>query len=192
MRAFTLTETIVVIAILTTAGLALQNALATFYRQNTYVLESSLALESARRGLNVALENLREATYGEDGAYPIISAATSSLSFHADVDSDQPVERVAFFVSDSTLYRTVTNASGNPPSYAGQTAATSTVIDYVRNATSTPIFRYYDGAGSELTAPVSLTDVAQVTIHLDTDINPNRAPQIYTLSGTATIRNLRD
>lgn len=192
MRGFTVTEMIVVIAILASAGLALQNALATFYRQNAYVLESSLALESAQRGIDAAVENLREATYGEDGAYPLVSAATSSVAFHADIDGDQPVEYVRFYLSDTTLYRTVTNAAGNPPSYSEQSAATSTVIDYVRNGTSTPIFRYYDGSGTELTSLVSLTDVTQVTIRLDADLNPRRAPQIYTLTGTATLRNLRN
>ncbi|MBY0110883.1 type II secretion system GspH family protein [Patescibacteria group bacterium] len=190
MRGFTLTETLVVIAIVSTAGLALTTALVDFYRQNAYLFESTSALENSRRALSTSVENLREATYGEDGAYPLIAAATSSVTFHADIDADNSVERVRFFISNGTFYRTTTNPGGNPPSYTGQTAATSTVIAYVRNATSTPFFRYFDATGAELATPIDIGSVTQVLVRVDIDLNPNRAPEIFTLSGRATLRNV--
>lgn len=190
-RGFTLVETLTVIAIVGTAGIALTSALVDFYRQNAYLFESTTALENARRALTTSLEDLRESSYGEDGAFPLVSAATSTITFHADIDQDGPVERVRFFVSNGTFYRTITNAAGNPPSYTGQ-AATSTVIAYVRNATSTPLFRYYSASGTELTAPVDVSEVSQVRVRVDIDLNPQRAPEIFTLTGSATLRNLRD
>lgn len=190
MKAFTLVEMIVVIAIVATAGLALSNALISFYRQNTYLFESTTALENSRRALLTALENLREASYGEDGAYPITAAATSSITFHADIDADGPVERVRFSLINGTFYRTITNSGGNPPTYTGQAIATSTVIAYVRNASTTPIFRYFNAAGTELTAPINIGAVTQILVRIDIDLNPNRAPEIFTLSGRSTLRNV--
>jgi len=189
MRAFTLVETLIVIAIVGTAGLALNTALVDFYRQNTYVFESTTALENSRRALQVSLQNLREASYGEDGAYPLLAVATSSITFHSDVDGDAPVENVRLYLSGQTFYRAVTNPSGNPPSYTGL-AATSTVISYIRNTGATPIFRYFNDAGIELTGAVDISEVSQIQVHIDIDINPNRAPEIFTLTGRSTLRNV--
>lgn len=190
MRAFTLAETVVVVAIVGVVGVALTGALANFYKQNAYVFESSTSLDNSRRALLTSLGNLREATYGEDGAYPILAAATSSITFHADIDADGPVEKVRLYLANGTFYRAVTNSAGNPPSYTGQPETTATVVAYVKNATSTPIFRFYDSAGTELTSPYSIGDIAQISVRVDTDLNPNRAPDIFTLTGRATLRNL--
>lgn len=189
-RGFTLVETMVVIAIVGTAGIVLTSALTSFYRQNTYLFEATTALENSRRALLVSLENIREASYGEDGAYPLIAAATSSITFHADIDGDGPVERVRLYLYNGTFYRNVTNSGGNPPTYAGQAIATSTVIAYVRNTSASPIFRYYNDAGTELATPFSIGDIAQVEVRIDIDLNPARAPEIFTLTGRSTLRNV--
>lgn len=191
MRGFTLGEMLVVIAILGTAGLALSSAIPAFYRQNAYLFEATAALGNARRGLETALDRLRESAYGEDGAYPLLSAATSTLSFHADVDGDAAIERVRYFLSGTTFYESITNPTGSPPSYTGASAATSTVVAYIANGTSTPLFRYYDSSGTVLSTPVDVSEVTSVEVTMRVDLNPNRAPDIYTLSGNATLRNLR-
>lgn len=191
MRGFTLAEMLVVIAVAATAGLALLNAIPTFYRQNAYLFEATGALGNARRGLSTALDRIREASYAEDGAYPLLAAATSSLSFHADVDGDAAIERVRYTLIGTTFYESITNPAGNPPTYAGQPAATSTVIAYIANSTSTPIFRYYGADGAEVPAPIDLADVTAVQVMMQVDLNPLRAPDVYTLTGNATLRNLR-
>ena len=189
-RGFSLMEMIVVIALLGSIGIALQSAIPYFYQSNAYLFEATTALDNARRGLVTSVRHIREATYGEDGSYPITVAATSSVTFHADIDGDDAVERVRYFLLGETFYESTTNAAGSPPSYAGQTAATSTVIQYVRNSTSTPIFRFYDENGAELSSPIDIGSVVSVQVMMQVDLNPNRLPNIYTLSGGATIRNI--
>jgi prepilin-type N-terminal cleavage/methylation domain-containing protein len=191
-RGFTLPETLVVIAIVATVGLTLSTVILQGYRGNAYVFEAASSVDSARRGLFTALQNLREATYGQDGAYPVASAGTSTVTFYADVDQDGPVERVRVYLSAGTLYRGVTNSAGNPPSYSGQPETVQTVVAYVRNGTSTPLFSYYDGTGVALTAPIDVSEIAFVTMDIRTDLNPTRAPNVYQLTGSATLRNLRD
>jgi len=190
-RGFTLIETIVVVAILAVVGVGLLTMIAYFYRSNAYVLEQTSALDSAHRGINESFSSLREASYGEDGSYPIASAATSSVTFYSDIDSDAPVEKVRLYLSNGTFYQGVTDAAGSPPSYSGQPEKTYTIATWIRNPGTVPIFRYYNAAGTELTGSVSLADVASVRMHLDVDLNPLRAPNILTLEQSATLRNLR-
>lgn len=190
MKGFTLIETMVVIAVVMTAGVALMGSIQYFYRSNAFILEQTAALESARRGHTFSLQNIREASYGDDGSYLITSAATSSITFHSDIDVDGGVERIRFYLQNGTLYRGTTNASGNPASYVGQPEARETIATYVKNATSTPLFTYYNAQGAALSYPISLADVVSVGIRLDVDLNPNRAPNVFTISGASTLRNL--
>lgn len=193
MRAFTLVEVIVVVAITSIVGLALSNMILYTYRTNTYIYQQSAATDNARRGLEFALQNLREATTGADGSYPVSVAATSSVTFYSDVDVDGSVERVRYFLSGSTLYRGVTNPVGSPPSYTGQLEATTTIAAYVKNFTSnSPVFTYYAEDGTALLAPADPADVRTVSMGVMVDVDPNRTPTTYSLTGSATFRNLRD
>lgn len=187
--AFTLVETLVVISIMTVVGLALASVIQYFYRANTYVLEGSKAVAEARRGVSYITSNFREALYADDGAYPIASVGTSSLTFYADVDKDGGVEKVHIYMSGTSLYRGVVNAVGSPASYANQAEATTTLAMNVRNGTTTPLFQYFNAEGLELTGSISPADIRAMKMTLKIDLNPSRAPDIYTLTGTATLRN---
>lgn len=185
-------EMLVVIAVLGTAGVALSGLIQSFYRNNAYLLEQTLALDSSRRGVRDAMGALREASYGDDGSYPIENAATSSLTFYSDFDQDNSVERERYVLIGTNFFRVVTNAGGSPPGYAGQPQSTTTVATDVRNTAATPIFTYYDNTGTQLTgANVDESRVASIGITLLVDLNPNRAPNVFTLRETATLRNLR-
>lgn len=189
---FTLVETLVVIAIIGTAGIALSGMIQSFYRNNAFLLEQTAALENARRGVREAVSAIRESSYGDDGSYPIENAATSTLTFYSDFDQDNSVERERYALVDGTLYREVTNAGGTPRGYANQPQSTTTIATDVRNTAAVPLFTYYDASGAQLSA--TSTDesaVASVAITLMVDLNPVRAPNVFTLRETATLRNLR-
>ncbi|MEA2701441.1 MAG: hypothetical protein QOE22_150 [Candidatus Parcubacteria bacterium] len=188
----TLIEMLVVIAIVSSAGIALSGAIQYFYRSNAFLLEQTTALDSARRGVREAVVAIREASYGDDGSYPIETAATSSITFYSDYDKDASVEREKYVLQSGTLYRVVTNSGGSPPTYTGQALSTTTIATYVTNGTSTPLFTYFNANGAQLSA--TSTDesaIASVTITLMVDLNPSRAPNVFTLTEKATLRNLR-
>lgn len=191
-RGFTLVEMLVVIAITGLMMGTIGRMIALFYKDNGYALEETQAVQSARKSVQDAASDLREATYGADGSYPIASVGTSTVTFYANADGDAAVERVRYYLSGTTLYRGVTQPAGSPQSYAGQSESVSLVIPNVRNGTSTPIFTYDDSSGSALSYPINTGAIMSVGITAMTDVNPNRAPAIYTLTGTATLRNLRD
>lgn len=187
----TLMEMLVVIAIVSSVGIALSGAIQFFYKSNAYLLEQTAALDSARRGLREAVSAIRESSYGDDGSYPVETAATSSLAFYSDYDKDESVEKETYKLQNGTLYRVVVNSGGSPPGYTGQALSTTTIATSVTNGT-VPLFTYYDANGAQLSA--TSTDesrIASVTITLMVDLNPNRAPNVFTLTESATLRNLR-
>ena len=191
-RAFTLIETVVVIAITALIFVTLGVLLSYFYKTNAYALEQSTAIGQARRGVEDAMLYLREASYGNDGAYPIKSAATSSVTFYANTNNDSIIERVTYVLINKVLYRLIATPTGNPPSYDGAIVATTTIATPVTNNEATPVFRYFDKNGAELSAPVDISEISSVRTTVVVDVNVNRAPVAFTLSGGATLRNLKD
>jgi hypothetical protein len=192
MRAFTFAEVIVVVSVTALLGMTINSLIFNFYRSNAYLVQQTSAIDSAHRGLRTSFEELRQATYGEDGSYPILSAATSSITFYSDVDNDGSVEKIRIYLTGTTFYRGITEATSTPATYTGQTEKQFTIANYVRNSSSTPIFKFYDEDGVQLatTSPV-VADISTISISLMVDLNPFRAPDILTLQESATLRNLR-
>lgn len=191
MRGLTLIEVMVLLSVTVLLGITINSLIVNFYRTNSYILQQTSAIDSARRGMRISFENLRQAAYGEDGSFPIQSAATSSITFYSDVDGDNSVERIRLSLDGETFYRTITEATGNPPEYTG-TTSTSTIATYVRNGTSSPLFRYYDSTGAEISSStIDVSLIEAITTSIMVDLNPMRAPDIITLQETATLRNLR-
>jgi prepilin-type N-terminal cleavage/methylation domain-containing protein len=191
--AFTLIEMLVVVAITAVVGVAVSTMIFFFYQKNAFLLEQTASLDNSRRAILDAVRAIREASYGDDGSYPVAAAATSTLTFYADVDNDGSVERIRYYLLNNTLYRGVTNSVGIPPSYVGQPESTTTIASYVRNSTSTPLFTYYDDTGAIASSTATSTNVAQVAavgISIWIDLNPNRAPNTFNLVETATLRNI--
>ncbi len=192
LRGFTLIETLVVIAVTALISVTLGVLLTYFYKTNSYTLEQSIAITQARRGIEDAMFHLREASYGSDGSYPIANAATSSITFFAKMSSTGPfVEEVTYDLENGTLYRTVVEPTNNPPSYVGGSSATTSIATSIVNASTTPVFRYFDATGTELAPPVNVSKIASVLTTVVVDVNTNRAPFSLTLSGAATLRNLK-
>jgi type II secretory pathway pseudopilin PulG len=189
---FTLVETIVTVATTALIFVIIGMLLSYFYKTNAYTLEQSVAIWQARNGVEDAMSHLREASYGSDGSYPIANAATSSITFYANINNDSYVERVTYSLVNGVLYRTVAEPSGNPPTYVGAAVSTSTVATSVINSTSTPVFIYFDNTGTQLSSPVDVSKVSSVETTIIVDVNVNRAPVAFTLSSAATMRNLRE
>jgi prepilin-type N-terminal cleavage/methylation domain-containing protein len=191
-QGMTLIEVLAVVAIVSVVGIALNTTIVSFYRNNAYLLEETQALNNAHTGLNEMTRAIREASYGDDGSYPIANAATSTITLYSNADKDTAIEKITYTLVGTSLYRTSINSAGNPPVYTGQPISTTTLSQYVRNTASNPLFTYYDVSGNQLSATSTpLIKIAAVRVELLDDLNPLRAPNVFTLTETATIRNLR-
>jgi prepilin-type N-terminal cleavage/methylation domain-containing protein len=188
---FTLIEIIVVVSITALVLITLGSLIVYFYKTNSYALEQSTAVGQARVGVENVVLYMREASYGSDGSYPIKSAATSSITFYANTNNDPIIERVTYILINQIFYRVIATPTGSPLSYTNAIIATSTISLPVVNGTSTPIFRYYNNAGAELLAPINISRISSIRVTVVVDVNINRAPVAFTLSGGATLRNLK-
>ena len=58
------------------------------------------------QAFQVLITELRSAGNSEQGAYPLISGTTTSISFYSDIDSDGLSEQVRYFIATTTLATT--------------------------------------------------------------------------------------
>ncbi len=190
---FTIIEVLVVLAIFVVILGALVGSLRYFYRSNTTAIEQSFAVQSARRGIENIATDIREATYSDEGSYPVISMATSSFSFYSDIDSDIFIEKVRYFLDGTDVKRGVIDSSGDPRTYDDNNEVVSIISENVRNASeSTDIFTYYDTNGSVITSTASTTNVRFVDINIIVNTTPARGLNNFTLNTSATLRNVRN
>lgn len=187
----TLIETVMTIAIFTIVSLLLSYSIANFYKTNAYSIEQGAAISSARRAVEVLVQDIREATYSDEGGYPIISMDANTLYFYSDTDHDNNVERIRFFFNGDTFIKGVTNSAGNPLTYTAQPESEIIIAEDVRNpALTTSVFHYYDDTGTEILDYNDVLDVRFVEMNIIININPQRLPNDFYLNSSAALRNL--
>jgi len=192
-RGFSYVEMIVTIAISSIVMVVIVTSVLYFYSSNANILEQSLQVNSARKGVEYLVRDIREATYSEEGAFPVVAIGSTSITFYGDVDRDNSVERVRYFLDvDSNFKKTITEPTGTPLSY-GALISTSTVAEFIRNIDQgVPLFTYFNKDGVAIgTDYSSTTAVAYVKVNLIVNVNPTRLPGEYTLRSAATLRNLK-
>lgn len=193
---FSLIEVLVAISIL----VIIMVAVSTFqYNVINYNRSGAVALTNAHEiqaMLKTMTRELRSMGPGADGAYPLISAATSSVVFFSDVNSDGIKEKVRYYMTNNTLQRGVINPVGSPATYPSNSETTKILITGLRHTAQQPAFEYYDamyaGTSTPMTYPVNLTSVRLVKIILTIDTDPNRSPTLRTFTTQAGLRNLKD
>lgn len=189
---FTLVETIVVVGIFSLIVATLSSAIVFFYRTNSSAIEQSVAVDTARRGVDNMVKDIREATYSEEGAFPLVSFGPNTFTFYSDIDSDPQIEQVSYSLSSQQFQREVVKTTGSPPVYDPATAEVTLVADDVRNIEdSVEIFTFYDASGNLVTDSSDIKDIRFVNVNLVVNINPNRLPNEFTLHSSATLRNLK-
>lgn len=198
LMGFTVIEMLVTLGVFIVAVGMVTSAIVFFYRTNAYTMQQSSAIASARKGVEVAVEDIREATYSDEGIYPVYDMGSTTFYCYSDIDKDDHVERVRFYLTgtaSTTLVKEVTNSGGDPLSYDGPEATTTTEIisEHVRNNDlATKIFIYYDNTGTEITDYNKVLDVSFVEIKLIVNVNPNRAPDDFELRSSTALRNYVD
>lgn len=190
-RGLTFIEVLVSISVFVFAIVAIVSSILYFYRTNTYVIEQASAVSSAQRGIEEMVKTMREISYASNGAYPIVSMGPQELTFYADIDADPFVERVRYYVQGVSLYRDITNPSGDPPVY-GVPQTTSVISETVRNIEqATTTFEYYDMNGAKITNYAQIAYVRFIAMNIVVNVDPNRLPNQLTLRSTAALRNLK-
>ena len=185
----TLIEMLVTLAIFMVAIVAISSAVVYFYRTNATTVSQIYSIESARKGAELMVRDIREMAYGDDGAFPLETIETNGMMLYSDVDRDTSVERVRYRLNGLTLERGITNAVSG--TYNDANEHFFIVSENVRNVSETvSLFTYYDSSGTEITDLNDVTSVAYVAINLIVNYNPERSSNI-TLRSSASPRNLK-
>ncbi|MAJ97255.1 hypothetical protein CL644_00820 [bacterium] len=191
-RGFTLLEAVVLLGIFVLIVGAIVSSLRYVYRGQRFAFEQADATRSARTGIERAVQDLREASDADNGAYPIIAMATSSVSFYSDYDNDNKIEQIRYFIDGSDFKKGIIESAGNPPTYnAGSEVVTTIATDVRNNAIGTPMFTYYDKSGVLMSDYTDIAQLAFVTLRLVVNLHPERAPDDFELRSSAALRNIR-
>jgi prepilin-type N-terminal cleavage/methylation domain-containing protein len=193
-QGMTLVETIVVLALFTILSLAIMNGVASFYRYNAYTIAQSYQIDNARRGVESLVRDIREMTYADDGAFPLVTKNDYSISFFSDIDRDNSVELVEYRLTNTTLTKNIYDSSGSPLTYSTSTPTQSIIIsEYVQNLNqSIDVFTYYNGAGLVASSSASVSDIRYIDVKLIINIDPIRDPGEFMLNSSASLRNLKE
>lgn len=195
-KGFTLTETIVVIAITAIVMTSFTAFFVRMWQMNHFTIELGYATLIASRGVDNAVKNIRRASYGGDGSYPVEDLDEDEFIFYANYDDDDDIERVRYFLNDvdNTFNVGVTDidTSSTPPTYDPATDEVVTQIaNYVvNNPSEEPIFRYYDLENNEVTIPANVGDVSLVKILLFVNIDEIKQPNNVRIESHVLMRNL--
>lgn len=190
-RGISFLQTLIAISVSTLVLVTIVTSIRYFYFSNRYTVEQSGAVRNAERGVFTLVGDLREASFSDEGAFPLVAIGSTTITFYSDTDDDDIIERMRYYVDGTNLMKGIIKSSGDPPTYAGNPETLSTVAEYVRNdEQGMPIFEYFDASGTEITNYADVSDIVFVRISLVVNINPSILPNELTLRSSASIRNL--
>lgn len=197
-RGFSLPEMVVTAAIVVVVGLVAARFQGDVFYLNGVLQDDISAHEDTRRVLKQFSAELRSASPGSDGSYPIISAATNTITFFSDTDNNGIREKITYFASSSALKKSVVVPTGNPLTYSTTSLGTVTTLISNLSATTSALFSYYaksyDGTASStaLSIPIDIPSVRLVRISLIIDRSAARSPAPLLMTTSVMIRNLKD
>ncbi len=197
-KGLTLIEILLALSIMVVLIIAWQSFILRSYRGISFGREQLSAIRSAQKGITIMTREIREASTAEDGSYPLEKADDNEIIFYSDIDEDQYVERVRYFVENNTLKKGTVEPSGSPFTYNPDNETITTIAQFIRNNTSTePIFTYYNGdypldnTNNPLPTPSRLIDTKLIHIFVKINVDPKRSPKDFVLESDVQLRNLK-
>ncbi len=193
----TMLEVLLALTILTVIILAWESFMLRSYKGISFGREQLSAIRYAQKAIDNMTREIREASTAEDGSYALEKAADNEIIFYSDIDEDESTERVRYFVENNTLKKGVVNPTGSPLTYDTNNEIITTVAHYIRNATSEPIFTYYNGdypldkVNNPLPTPSRLIDTKLIHVYVKINVDPERSPTDFILESDVQLRNLK-
>ncbi len=190
MRGFTFIEMIVVVALVGVLSIMVGDSVLAFFRANYSSAGQSNSVTAAQGALDAIIKDLREADYGADGSYPVVSISPDAMTFFSDTGLNGTAERITLELSGTSLTRSITDPAGIPPVYPN-ISTTGTMANNVQNISEgQALFRYFDSSGNEITDFSQTKAVASVTVTVSVNSDPRLTA--FTLQSSATLRNVRN
>ena len=124
-------------------------------------------LDEARTLMAVLTKDIRTATRLQAGTAPFVAADTRDVTFYANLDDAAGGPRKVHLYVDSTneiiSSIQVPDAASVAPNYTYTGASQLRYVGrYLANTSSQPVFQYFDADGTQLTPPLSSSDLLAV------------------------------
>lgn len=162
-----------------------------------FSFEEMQAVEEARAGIDLMVRQIRETKDAGNGSYPIALADDQQFIFYADIDNDDKVEKIRYFLDGAELKKgTIEPLGTRPVSYPDDQEKIAVIASYIRNGTA-PIFYFYNGdwplvkEGNPLGTPTRLIETKYMRVFLRINVNPGKTPGDFELSSGTQLRNLK-
>lgn len=189
LKGMTLSEVMVTIAIFSIVMVGVNQLFIKSWQNYNFVMHTSEASIAANRGVSEMVNILRKTTNPDNGAYPILNAGSFDLKFFSDIDNDDVIEKVHYYLSGTNLMVGTSESSGFPPVYPAGDTATSVIIKNVVNSGAQPLFYFYDGQNNIVSDPAgNLNDIRMIEVNLYID----RKEGDLNIESYASLRNLSD
>lgn len=185
----TLSEVMITIAIFSMIMVGINELFLRSWKNYNLIINTHTASVAANRGVSDVVNVLRRATDGADGSYPIVSATANDLKIFSDIDKDDVVEKVHYYLNGTNLMVGISNPSGFPLVYPANDSESKIVVSNIVNSGSQPLFYYYNGNNNSISSPVAnLIDVKMIEINLFVD----RKEGDLNIESYASLRNLSE
>ncbi|OGH91553.1 MAG: hypothetical protein A2479_01175 [Candidatus Magasanikbacteria bacterium RIFOXYC2_FULL_39_8] len=195
LNGFTIMEAMVVLGIFSIISLGAASFVIRSNRDTAIIWEQLATQSEGRKVLQEVVNDTRRAEVSSVGSFPLVAAGDYSFTFYANIDEDLLRERVRFWLSGTTLNKSVLKPSGTPLSYSGVESTLELAHNVVNQSEGVPIFTYFDeaytGTQNSLTQPVSVTDVHVIRVQLELERDPSKAPVPLHVESTVHVRNLK-
>lgn len=191
LKGMTLVELLVAIGIMLIVLAGMTTLFIVAWKSQSYQIKLGQASLIASRGVSKVVKNIRQAQQGDDGSYLLKSGDDFDVVFYANVDNDDIVERIHYYLIGDTFYMGVTDSSSDPPySYPADDGVVSIASSNVVNTDADYIFQYYDNNAALMATPVASGSVRMIEVRLLVDVDPFSSPIPVTVKSKTTIRNL--
>ncbi len=196
-KGFTLIEIIITISIFLAIMFFVSALTNNIFSDSNKSLLSMDNIDQARIISFAFANEIRSATIGNNGSYPLNKAGQFEIIFYSNFGSGNPLisNRIRYYVSDDNLYKGTIIPSGNPLTYDLSSESIKVVQSDLQNE-ETPLFYYYsgeyDGSLDPLEDPVNINDVRFIKINLMI-LNRNFEDDsgIFSVSSGAAIRSVK-
>jgi prepilin-type N-terminal cleavage/methylation domain-containing protein len=185
-KGFTLIETLVSIGIFLLIIIAVNTFAVDIFSFNRKIYKNIENTQDIKVFLQDFSREIRSMSISNTGAFPIVEAGTSSITFYSDSDSDDLKEEIKYYVQNDSLLKRVIVPNTNPINYSTSTAQITSVIEGID--TGINIFEYFDssyaGTTTSIVHPVNPYVIKLIKVNISVE------GKVFTTQ--VSIRNLKN
>lgn len=196
-KGFTFVEVIIAVFLFSVIVALTAGFVVYYFRNYSFTFEEQQQVSQAQSALTQMIREIRKARLGDDGSWPLVQTDDDVFIFYADVNGDNRSDRVRYFLNGTELQRGVIQPTAVPVTYPVANEVITTLISSVE-ATSSPVFRYYNGdwPADTINNPLSAADrtlnTRFVKIYIRLNQTDNFGAEPFELSSGVSIRSMKN